>query len=245
MDSATVVIGERLKRARSVVVLTGAGVSAESGIPTFRGPEGLWQQYKPEELATPEAFQRDPRLVWQWYDWRRQKIARASPNPAHHALVQVERIVPEFALVTQNIDGLHRLAGSRRLIELHGCIWRMRCQAEKTVRENREVPLRIIPPRCDCGSLLRPDVVWFGEPLSVETQVQAFAVAESADVFLTVGTSALVQPAASLPIVARQRGAFVIEINPTPTAITPFVDSHLQGQAGILLPKILSILTKS
>ncbi len=244
MDSATVVIGERLKRARSVVVLTGAGVSAESGIPTFRGPEGLWQQYKPEDLATPEAFQRDPRLVWQWYDWRRQKIAQASPNPAHHALVQIERIVPEFALVTQNIDGLHRLAGSQRLIELHGCIWRIRCQAEKTVRENREIPLRIIPPRCDCGSLLRPDVIWFGEPLSVETQAQAFAVAESADVFLTVGTSALVQPAALLPIVARERGALVIEINPTPTAITPFVDSHLQGQAGILLPKILSILTK-
>ncbi len=244
MDSVTVAIGERLKRARSVVVLTGAGVSAESGIPTFRGPEGLWQQYKPEDLATPEAFRRDPRLVWQWYDWRRQKIAQASPNPAHHALVQIERIVPEFALVTQNIDGLHRLAGNQRLIELHGCIWRIRCQAERTVRENREIPLRIIPPRCDCGSLLRPDVVWFGEPLSVETQAQAFAVAESADVFLTVGTSALVQPAASLPIVARERGAFVIEINPTPTAITPFVDSHLQGQAGILLPKILSILTK-
>ncbi|MCI0483596.1 MAG: NAD-dependent deacylase [candidate division NC10 bacterium] len=245
MDSGTVVIGERLKRARSVVVLTGAGVSAESGIPTFRGPEGLWQQYKPEDLATPEAFRRDPILVWQWYDWRRQKIARASPNPAHHALVQMEQIVPEFTLVTQNIDGLHRLAGSRRLIELHGCIWRMRCQAEKSVREHREIPLRIIPPRCDCGSLLRPDVVWFGEALSVETQAQAFAVAESADVFLTVGTSALVQPAASLPIVARQRGAFVIEINPTPTAITPFVDSHLQGQAGVLLPKILSTLTKS
>ena len=243
MDSATVAIGERLKRARSVVVLTGAGVSAESGIPTFRGPEGLWQQYKPEDLATPEAFQRDPRLVWQWYDWRRQKIAHASPNPAHHALVQIERIVPEFTLVTQNIDGLHRLAGSQRLIELHGCIWRVRCQAEKTVRENGEVPLRIIPPLCDCGSLLRPDVVWFGEPLPVETQVQAFAAAESADVFLTVGTSALVQPAASLPIVARERGAFVVEINPTSTAITPFVDSYLQGQAGVLLPKVLSILT--
>jgi NAD-dependent deacetylase len=243
VDSATGAIGERLKRARSVVVLTGAGVSAESGIPTFRGPEGLWQQYKPEDLATPEAFQRDPRLVWQWYDWRRQKIAQASPNPAHHALVQIERIVPEFTLVTQNIDGLHRLAGSQRLIELHGCIWRVRCQVENTVLENREVPLRAIPPYCGCGSLLRPDVIWFGEPLPVETQVQSFAAAASADVFLTVGTSALVQPAASLPMVARERGAFVVEINPTSTAVTPFVDSHLQGQAGTYLPKILAILT--
>jgi NAD-dependent deacetylase len=181
--------------------------------------------------------------VWQWYDWRRQKIAAASPNPGHHALVQIERIVPAFTLVTQNIDGLHRLAGSQRLIELHGCIWRVRCQAEKTARENRDVPLRIIPPCCSCGSLLRPDVVWFGESLPVAMQVQAFAAAESADVFFTVGTSALVQPAASLPIVARERGAFVVEINPTPTAITPFVDSHLEGQAGFILPKILSMLT--
>jgi NAD-dependent deacetylase len=243
VDSATVAIAGRLRRARSVVVLTGAGVSAESGIPTFRGPEGLWQHYKPEDLATPEAFRRDPRLVWQWYDWRRQKIAQASPNPAHHALVQIERIVPAFTLVTQNIDGLHRVAGSQRLVELHGCIWRVRCQAENTIHENREVPLRTIPPCCGCGSLLRPDVVWFGESLPVDAQVQAFVAAESADVFLTVGTSALVQPAASLPLVARERGAFVVEINPTSTPITPFVDSRLHGQAGAVLSRILSIMT--
>ncbi len=245
MDSLIRAVGERLKAATSVAVLTGAGVSAESGIPTFRDPGGLWQQYRPEDLATPEAFHRDPRLVWEWYDWRRQKIAQASPNPAHHALAQIERITPQFLLITQNIDGLHRLAGSQRVLELHGCIWWIRCQAEGTAHENREVPLTDLPPRCDCGSLLRPDVVWFGEPLSSGAQAQAFAAAEECDVFLTVGTSAFVHPAASLPIVAKNHGAFVAEINPVPTQITPLVDSHLQGQAGVILPKILSTLTKT
>lgn len=243
MDPSIEAVGRRIKAATSVAVLTGAGVSAESGIPTFRGPGGLWQQYKPEELATPAAFRRDPRLVWEWYDWRRQKIAQASPNPAHYALAQMERLVPEFLLITQNIDDLHGTAGSRRIVELHGCIWRVRCQAEGTVHENREVPLTTLPLRCGCGSLLRPDVVWFGESLSSETQAAAFAAAGSADVFLSVGTSALVHPAASLPMVAKDRGAFVAEINPDPTPITPFVDSYLQGPAGEILPQILSVLT--
>lgn len=244
MSSTIAAIAERLKAATSVVALTGAGVSAESGIPTFRGPEGLWRQYKPEDLATPQAFARDPRLVWEWYDWRRQKIAPAAPNPAHEVLAHLEQIVPDFLLITQNIDGLHRLAGSRRLIEMHGCIWRVRCLTEGTVHEDREVPLRVLPPRCPCGSLFRPDVVWFGESLSPEDQAGAFAAAESTDVFLTIGTSALVQPAASLPIVAKDGGAFVVEINPIPTPISSFVDCHLQGAAGVILPQILSALTK-
>jgi len=244
MDSLLAVVGERLKAATSVAVLTGAGVSAESGIPTFRGPGGLWKAYRPEELATPEAFRRDARLVWEWYDWRRQKIAQASPNPAHYALAALERLAPAFTLITQNIDGLHQKAGSERIIELHGCIWRLRCEADGTVRENREVPLSILPPRCPCGSLLRPDVVWFGEPLSSEAQAGAFAAAESADVFLTVGTSAVVQPAASLPLVAKARGAFVVEINPFSTPLTPSVDASLQGPAGSILPEILSLLPK-
>ncbi|MFQ5847992.1 MAG: NAD-dependent deacylase [Candidatus Methylomirabilales bacterium] len=242
IDSAMRTLSRRLDAATSVVVLTGAGVSAESGIPTFRDAGGLWQQYRPEELATPEAFERDPGLVWQWYDWRRQKIAGASPNPAHEALARMERIVAGFVLITQNIDGLHRIAGSRHIIELHGCIWRVRCQAEGTVHENRDVPLRALPPRCNCGSLLRPDVVWFGEPLPTEAQARAFAAAASSAVFLTVGTSALVHPAASLPMVARDHGAFVAEINPAPTQITPFVDAHFPGKAGVILPKILSML---
>ncbi len=242
VDSAIAATAERMKSATTIVALTGAGVSAESGIPTFRGPEGLWQHYKPEDLATPQAFARDPRLVWEWYDWRRQKIAPALPNPAHQALAQLEHIVPEFLLITQNIDGLHRVAGSRRLIEMHGCIWQVRCLAEGTVTENREVPLRDLPPHCGCGSLLRPDVVWFGESLSTEDQAVAFAAAGSADVFLTIGTSAFVQPAASLPIVAKDRGAFIVEINPTPTPITPFVACYLQGAAGVILPQVLSML---
>jgi NAD-dependent deacetylase len=245
MESVIALVAERMKAATSVVALTGAGVSAESGIPTFRGPEGLWQQYKPEELATPQAFARDPTLVWTWYDWRRQKIAPASPNPGHVALAQLERIVPDFLLLTQNIDGLHRLAGSRRLIELHGSIWHVRCLAESTVHENREVPLRVIPPRCPCGSLFRPDVVWFGESLSATYQGHAFAAAAAADVFLTIGTSALVQPAASLPLLAKDRGAFVVEINPAPTPITSFVDRHLEGAAGVILPQILSALRRT
>lgn len=242
MDSAIAATAERLKSATSIVALTGAGVSAESGIPTFRGPEGLWQHYKPEDLATPQAFARNPRLVWEWYDWRRQKIAPASPNPAHEVLAKLEHVVPEFLLITQNIDGLHRVAGSRRLIEMHGCIWQVRCLAEGTVTENREVPLSNLPPYCGCGSLLRPNVVWFGESLSTEDQARSFAAAGSTDVFLTIGTSAFVQPAASLPLVAKDRGAFVVEVNPTPTPITPFVDSHLQGAAGVILPQILSML---
>ena len=178
--------------------MTGAGVSAESGVPTFRGDGGLWRQCRAEDLATPQAFARNPRLVWEWYDWRRQKIAGCRPNPAHEALAQLEARCAEFLLVTQNIDDLHRRAGSRRLVELHGNIWRVRCAREATVSALPDVPLREIPPRCACGALLRPDVVWFGEALPVEALERARVAAEACDLFLVVGTSALVQPAASL-----------------------------------------------
>ncbi len=157
--SAIADAAERLWRAKAIAVLTGAGVSAESGVPTFRGEGGLWRQFRAEDLATPEAFARDPRLVWEWYDWRRQKIAACRPNPAHHALAALEARGGEFLLVTQNIDDLHRKAGSRRLVELHGNIWRARCTREGTLSDLPEVPLRAIPPRCDCGALLRPDTV--------------------------------------------------------------------------------------
>jgi len=232
----------RLRSARAVVVLTGAGISAESGIPTFRGPDGLWRQFRPEDLATPEAFGKDPKLVWEWYDWRRQRIAAAKPNPAHHALVHMERHLPHFLLITQNIDGLHRRAGSRRLVELHGCIWRVRCLAEGKVSENHQVPLPALPPRCPCGSLLRPDVVWFGESLPPEALTEAWAAIQGCDVFFSVGTSSLVQPAASLLIMAKEQGAFVVEVNPARTPATPLVDAYLQGSAGDILPHILQIL---
>ena len=155
--------GQRLRAARRVVALTGAGISAESGVPTFRGPGGLWRQYRPEDLATPEAFARDPRLVWEWYAWRRETIAPLRPNAAHDALVALEKRTPEFLLATQNVDGLHAAAGSRRIVELHGTIWRLRCTSCGEERDDRRVPLAEIPPRCDCGALLRPGVVWFGE----------------------------------------------------------------------------------
>ncbi len=232
---------QRLSRAERVVVLTGAGVSAESGVPTFRGPEGLWRQYRAEDLATPEAFRRDPKLVWEWYNWRRQLIAKCEPNPVHHSIALLERDSPEFLLITQNVDGLHRRAGSVRMVELHGNLWRVRCLAEGTAAETFEVPLRSLPPRCACGELLRPDVVWFGEALPAEALQQAFEAAERCDVFLVVGTSAVVQPAASLPMIARRRGAYVVEVNLEPTTLTSSAHESHHGKAGEVLPRLLGI----
>ena len=231
----------RLRRARRVAVLTGAGVSAESGVPTFRGTDGLWRKYRAEDLATPEAFRRDPKLVWEWYDWRRQLIAKCQPNPAHLAIAALERRSEEFVLITQNVDGLHRRAGSIRMVELHGNLWRVRCLEDQKITENFAVPLPAVPPRCACGGLLRPDVVWFGEGLPVGAMRRAFQAAESCDVFLVVGTSAVVQPAASLPMVAKERGAYVVEVNLEPTALTYVTDESHHGRAGEILPRLLGL----
>ncbi len=201
-----------VRRARAIAVLTGAGVSAESGVPTFRGDGGLW----------------------------RQKIAGCRPNPAHEALAQMEARCAEFLLITQNIDDLHRRAGNRRLVELHRSIWRLQCAREATASALPDVPLREIPPRCACGALLRPDVVRFGETLPLEALERALKAAETCDLFLVVGTSALVQPAASLPLAAKRHGAPVIEVNPDPTPISHLVDVVLQGQAGEALPALLA-----
>jgi NAD-dependent deacetylase len=221
------------------VVLTGAGVSEESGVPTFRGPGGLWRQFRPEQLATPEAFEQDPRLVWEWYDWRRQKIAGVQPNPAHRALAEIEKRVAAFALVTQNVDDLHERAGSRRVFHLHGEIWLLRCTGCGAEERNREAPLVSLPPRCKCGALLRPGVVWFGEALPVEAWASAQQAAEAAELFLVIGTSALVQPAASLPLIAKRAGARLIEVNRDPTPLSAVADVVLRGPAGELLPKLL------
>jgi NAD-dependent deacetylase len=228
----------QLASARSVVVLTGAGVSAESGVPTFRGVQGLWRQYRAEDLATPEAFSRDPKLVWEWYDWRRRLIAECQPNPAHHAIAFLERQAQKFLLITQNVDGLHRLAGSVRMVELHGNLWRVRCPRESKITENLDVPLHTIPPCCECGGLLRPDVVWFGEALPSEALHKTREAVESCDVFLIVGTSAVVQPAASLPRIARNNGAYVIEVNLEPTPLTPIAHESHHGKAGEILPRL-------
>ncbi len=225
-----------------LVVLTGAGVSAESGVPTFRGPQGLWRQVRPEDLATPEAFQRDPRLVWEWYDWRRQVVARCRPNAAHTTLASMERSLPEVTLITQNVDGLHQRAGSRNVLELHGSLWRARCVREGTVVPLTDVPLPQIPPRCRaCGALLRPDVVWFGEPLNSRTLQAAMDAASRAEVMLVVGTSAVVYPAAQLPLIALDHGAYLIEINPEPTPLSPLAHERWAEPAGEALPRLWAL----
>jgi NAD-dependent deacetylase len=229
-----------LAEARSVALLTGAGISAESGIPTFRGPGGLWNNRRPEDLATPEAFERDPKLAWEWYDWRRQRLAAAQPNPGHRALAALEARGTEFALITQNVDGLHRAAGSRNIIELHGNIWRLRCVACGREVENRETPLRELPPRCTCGGLLRPGVVWFGEPLPTEAIEYALHAAQRCDIFLVCGTSAVVYPAAALPERALSAGARVIEVNLEETPFSQFAHVSLRGKCGELLPRIVA-----
>ena len=222
-----------------MAVLTGAGISAESGVPTFRGDGGLWRDFKAEDLATPEAFVRDPRLVWEWYNWRRELIAKALPNAAHKALVQLEIRKREFTLITQNVDGLHDRAGSGRMLKLHGDIWRMRCTVCGANWPDRRAPLPKIPPHCACGGLARPGVVWFGETLPDGMMKEAEHAAGVAEVFLVIGTSAVVYPAASLVPYAKHGGAKVIEINTDDTPFTNLVDCALRGPAGELLPQML------
>lgn len=231
---------ESLQNARAVAVLTGAGVSAESGVPTFRDAQtGLWACYNPQDLATPEAFRRDPKLVWEWYAWRRERVAAAQPNDGHRALAAIESRLPRFTLITQNVDGLHRRAGSQNVIELHGNIQRTRCFDEEVVVD--EWPdTGEVPPRCPrCGGVLRPDVVWFGESLPPRAIAEAFYAAESCDVFLCVGTSALVQPAASLAYRALANRRIVVEINPDETPLTPDATCSLRGRAGEVLPALV------
>lgn len=229
-----------LRSARRVVALTGAGVSQESGLRTFRDPQtGLWAKHKPEDLASPEAFRRDPKLVWDWYAWRREALKGVRPNPGHYALVEMESRIQEFTLVTQNVDGLHRMAGSRNLFELHGNIQRVRCSecgrfAEDWNEDTEEVP------RCQfCGGLLRPDVVWFGESLPRAALSAAVEAARSCEFFLSIGTSGVVQPAASLAYAAHNRGAALVEVNPDLTPLTPKVDYFMQGRSGELLPALV------
>jgi len=224
---------------KKVVVLTGAGISVESGVPTFRGEDGLWRRYRAEDLATPSAFQANPKLVWEWYDWRRGIIAEAQPNPGHRAIAEMEGIFPHFCLVTQNVDGLHRRAGNTKVIEIHGNLWDLRCVAEGRVREDNRCPLPEIPPLCECGALLRPHVVWFGESLDQEDLTQAYRLIEACDLLFVVGTSAVVQPVASFPLMAKQGGSFVVEVNMDPTPISSLVDASLQGKAGEIIPAFL------
>lgn len=235
---------DRLREASRVAVLTGAGISAESGVPTFRGPGGLWEGHKPEELASEDAFRRDPELVWRFYDWRRTKLAGCEPNAGHRALATLEPRYGSFTLATQNVDGLHREAGSRAVTELHGNIWRLRCYAGCGFDEiDRRAPMPPpLPPRCRCGSWLRPGVVWFGEALPTGAFERAMEAAQTADVFLVVGTSAFVEPAASLGRLAKHAGAFLVEINPEATRLSNVADATLRSGSGPALGAVLDAL---
>jgi NAD-dependent deacetylase len=229
----------RLSNARAVTVLTGAGISADSGVPTFRGKDGLWRNFRAEDLATPEAFARDPRLVWEWYNWRREIIAGKLPNPAHATLVEMERRFDRFWLITQNVDGLHRLAGSTKLSEIHGNIWKVRCTACGRVDTNHAVPIPILPLCAACRGLLRPHIVWFGESLDSEELGRSFDAVNSCEVMLIIGTSGIVYPAASFAPGAKAAGAFVAEINFDPTPNSELVDLSIQGKAKDLVPLLL------
>ncbi len=233
---------QALRTARSVAVLTGAGISKESGIPTFREAQtGLWARYEPTELATPEAFNENPELVWQWYTWRRGLIQATEPNPGHYALARLEAQVPQFTLITQNVDGFHKIAGSENILELHGNIFRTKCSVEHTVIKSWDESQGDEPPRCpNCGEYLRPDVVWFCEGLPQDVLAAAIRAAQSAEIFLSIGTSAVVHPAASIPVYALESGAVLIEINPAPTHLTPYATYVLAGPSGEILPALVA-----
>ena len=244
-DEKLDLLAARLRRAARVTILTGAGVSAASGVPTFRGSAGLWRQFRAEDLATPAAFARDPRLVWEWYDWRRALVASCQPNPAHDVIARWSREFDRCTVITQNVDDLHVRAGTSHLIRVHGSLWELSCSRECGASPWRDesVPLPILPPVCpSCGGLARPAVVWFGESLP-GAALDAALQACSCDVFLTVGTSALVYPAASLVHEARRRGAFSAEINLEPTPASAEVDAAVHGPADQLLPNIAARLT--
>lgn len=226
---------ERIRNAESACVLTGAGVSAESGVPTFRGAGGIWEKYDYRVLATPEGFRKDPHLVWEWYKLRQAEMKKAEPNPAHLTIAEMEDYYDAFSVLTQNIDGLHARAGSRNIVELHGNIWRMRCPRDGTSID-LDSPVEEIPPLCQCGSILRPDVVWFGEQLPSAALESASAAASSSEVMFVVGTSAFVYPAAALPVITKDSGGVVVEVNLEPTPVSAYADASLFGRAGDILP---------
>jgi len=232
----------RIKPETRITVLTGAGVSAASGVPTFRGAQGLWRNYSPQELATPEAFRRDPVLVWEWYNWRRELISRCRPNAAHEVLAAWSRRYPDFTLITQNVDGLHEKAGTENVLRFHGSIWEVSCwdgcSTSPARWRDESVPLKEIPPHCPyCGGLVRPGVVWFGEGIDPAVLARS-ARALDCDLFIAAGTSAVVYPAAGLVQEASRRGVFTVEINPEATALCRSVGMALEGPAEVVLQKL-------
>jgi NAD-dependent deacetylase len=247
IDSSLHELAARIRGARQLTILTGAGVSAASGVPTFRGAQGLWRQYSAQALATPEAFARDPALVWEWYAWRRELISRCRPNSAHDVIAKWSGGVGgDCRVITQNVDDLHVVAGTRGLLRLHGSIWELACAsgcaAGRVPWRDERVPLPEVPPRCPhCGALARPAVIWFGEPLDAAAIASAIAAA-ACDVFIAIGTSALVHPAAGLVHEAQRCGAFTAEINPEVTEASAHVDLAVKGPAETLLPVLDGLL---
>jgi len=230
-----------LRDARHICILTGAGVSAESGVSTFReAQDGLWAEYNPQDLATPEAFVADPVLIWRWYRWRRDTVAAVEPNPGHYAIAQLAEFVSDLTLITQNVDNLHQRAGSRNVIEYHGNIFEDRCFADGSLQQGRAA--EAVPVCEDCGSNLRPGVVWFGETIPERALRESSAAAADCDIFLSIGTSSLVYPAAGLADLAKQSGAVVAEINPNPTMNVANFDFAIAGNSGVVLPEMVSCL---
>lgn len=236
-------VAERLAASIHTVILSGSGTSAESGVPTFRDAQtGLWAKYRPEDLATPKAFAQNPEFVWDWYQWRRTIITDVQPNAGHHAIADLGHRIARLTLITQNVDGLHQRAGSDRVIEFHGNIMRSRCSIQDCgmdVDPHDDAS----PPRCpECGAPVRPDVVWFGEPIPPAALESALQAVADCDVMLVVGTSAQVQPAASLAEVAKERGACIVEINPESTPLTAIADFVLAGPSGRVLPALVDAI---
>ncbi len=246
MRNSVARVAEVIRRSRYVIAFTGAGISAESGVPTFRGEGGLWNRFRPEELATPEAFFRDPFRVWRWYAWRMDLIRKAKPNEAHIALAKLEEVGIVKAVITQNVDGLHQRAGSRRVIELHGNIWRVRCVNPRCSYVSKlSEPPKELPPKCpQCGSLLRPDVVWFGEPLPPRAWEEAVKEAERTDCIIVVGTSGAVMPAALIPSIVKERGGIVIEINIRESNLSYLADFLILDKASTALREITNNLLR-
>jgi len=230
-----------IRNANHLIALTGAGISKESNVPTFRGKDGLWRQYNAMDLATPQAFAQNPKLVWEWYTWRQNLISKCQPNPAHLTLAEWEKRGILKAVITQNVDGLHRQAGSGKVLEVHGDIWRVKCTA-CSYRTHLSEPAIGIPTCADCGANLRPDVVWFGESLPSTIMGEVFSQLEQADAIIVIGTSALIQPSASFPFIVKRRGGHVLEVNVEATPLTPIADVHLKDKAGIILPQLNTLL---
>lgn len=238
-------IAEIISNCKRCVVLTGAGMSAESGVPTFRGKEGLWSKFRPEELANMQAFVSNPKMIWEWYNWRRDLMGKVQPNPGHYAVTRLEELVEQFTLVTQNVDGLHRMAKTKNILELHGSIYSNKCvDCNRPYNQDKEIDPENIPRCQSCGGQIRPDVVWFGEMLDEEIIKRAFEVSEQSEVFLSVGTSALVHPAASLPMIASRMGATLVEINIEETPLSGAADFRIAQKSGEFLPELVKELEK-